>query len=84
MTSIPPPNLNRLLYRTNKIYFDSELGLWSLKKKNASLATQQERFDQQFTPYGYEIDQQLRVKPGAETPVIPFGDLWDLLSSSDE
>ena len=72
------------LWLTNTCYIEKTGSYISLQRWNDDYFTYQEKFDNRFKPLGYIIDDRSRIRASQEAKTIEFGELIDLLSSSDE
>ena len=68
----------------DKVFIDRSWNYFSLKKYNSTFHRYSERFEKNYSAGGYIVDDMKLIRPGPNTKTIDFGELWDVLRSSDE
>ena len=55
-----------------------------MNKYNSQFLRFTERFQKNYSPSGYIVDDMKLIRAGPDTKTVDFGDLWDMFRSTDE
>ena len=78
------PFVKHGLYWDDKVYMTPCMAYCSMIKWNDHYERFTERFKRTYESKGYYLDDLLRVRPGPDVGTVDFGELWQVLTSSDE